>query len=366
MLLADKKRLSALYYPYAEPKSVNKMKKALLFFDDIYFVSPVDYRKNNEDSNNIANAPAPAPNSPETSAEKRMDQRSYNNTASSDNFAIENLFKRKLFKEIDPADTVKGYREFIIEALNDDKNDKVFENECKNNEPRWTNWIIHESKGIDQGSITPTIGKYIDRNTLTYPFLEGESVMISHALFAAYSKKRNGESVTLITDEYFHERLLKRRLTRGVQRIHQTRSAAIEEVIDILIPDPKGTIEDFLEKRNKHQTEFNKIRNLIMKEAFNPSTSISGKSETYREIQSLYKRMFEEEDSYAVTPTTALATDPRTAFFGEESMRFSRSPSPDYGMITTAETPVSRNVRPDLTYEPSLGTSLTSVIGARP
>ena len=32
--------LSAIYYPYARPNNIDNMKKAILLFDNIYFISP--------------------------------------------------------------------------------------------------------------------------------------------------------------------------------------------------------------------------------------------------------------------------------------------------------------------------------------
>jgi hypothetical protein len=195
--------------------------------------------------------------------------------------------------------------------------------------------------------------------------------MISHALFAAYSKERNGESVTLITDEYFHENLLNRRLTRGVQRIHRTSSAAIESAIELHLPKPKGTIEDFLEKRNKHQKEFKKLREYVIEAAYSSSTSASDWTEIDRKIKALSNVILEEENHtqpvrlYEVTRDkggTAIGAYTSTALFAPETIRLSRSPSPAYGIITTEDTPLSRDVVPEVAHMPLPRTSLASVL----
>jgi hypothetical protein len=160
--MASNGELSALYYPYTTPKSIDKIKKALLIFDHIYLIVPTS-----EDAYHglgIERGSSPTNNFREM------------------HYPLDEPIAKGIFRIIRPADTVNEFSESMIQALMEDQQDTDFQRESSN-QPHWLIYAEKVPQGLYDVFSHPSIQQYKDEhnNILKFPFLIGESIMISHA-----------------------------------------------------------------------------------------------------------------------------------------------------------------------------------------
>jgi hypothetical protein len=241
-------QLSALYYPYPTPRSIDKLKRALLVFDHIYFIVPGDtwYSMGIERGGSLTG--------PFTELGSTM--------------PLEQPVNADVFKIVRPADTVSEFRESIIQALKEDNVDQQFQFESRGQ----SDWFLYTEKlpkGLDEVFNTVDLRMYNFGRTVQLPFAVGESIMISHAVYGCiYKQDREHESVTPLTDEPVHQRLLRSRLDRGVCNYEIKTGTRVQnlrrEGFDIsLLPNPAGKLEDIIAKRKHYRSSWAKLRKLF-------------------------------------------------------------------------------------------------------
>ena len=98
-------------------------------------------------------------------------------------------------------------------------------------------------------------GKYIQ-----VPFEEGESIMISHAVFACLEKQKQGISVSPITDDDIHEQILLNRLKRQIKSKEFNEISKVNNAIEMVIPKPKGTIDEIIDMRTLFSKPLQEIK----------------------------------------------------------------------------------------------------------
>ena len=201
--------LSALYYPYATPKSIDKIKKALLIFDHIYFIVPGDaYGRLG-----IERGSSPT------------------NDFTEMHYPLDEPIAKGIFRIIRPDDTVNEFSESMIQSLIEDQQDLSFQREGSN-QPDWLIYAEKVPQGLDDVFSHPSIQRYQDKhkNILKFPFVEGESIMISYALYACHAKREEGESISPITDDPLHKKILRYRLDRGAKNV-ELKTSTISQYI---------------------------------------------------------------------------------------------------------------------------------------
>ncbi|HET7644336.1 MAG TPA: hypothetical protein VFK40_12570 [Nitrososphaeraceae archaeon] len=238
--------LNALYYPYATPRSIEKLKKSLLIFDHIYFIIP-SY-ENDYHSLGIERGISPS------QFDKFIEL----------HYPLHEPIKKGLFKIIKPADNVNEFGELITKALEDDKNDPQFVSESKNQ----AEWFLYAEKipnGLYEVFERDNLEIYKKNRNFRLPFLIGESIMISHAVYSLISKELNGELISPITEDKIHENFFKHRLNRGrkIMEIETSKSypEISKEKIDIaLLPKIPNTIEEIMDFRKEHNSSLVDMR----------------------------------------------------------------------------------------------------------
>jgi hypothetical protein len=234
--------LSALYYPYPLPKNIDNLKKALLVFDNIYFISPTRTGSNPIDSltdvpnevldqvpinNENSYVSSNMPNMPNIYSE--TEDRSLNDPFSLSQIVDRSLndpFSLGIFREFNPVDTD---REFLKQSIIEDKGDENFRNIA--NRPGWE-WEIAVSKSPDFPNLDPILVEYKDKSMIRVPFDVGESIMISHTLFACLTLEKKGLYIYPITDERIHRNLFNNRLYRGVKIANSKKKFAMPKISD--------------------------------------------------------------------------------------------------------------------------------------
>ena len=235
--MGTEEELLSLYYPYATPLNINNMKKTLLIFNRIYFILPTE-----EDAyHGLGIERAPSDGFTEM------------------HIVMQEYIDKGIFRIIRPADTVREYGEFMLPALEEDQKDPQFM-EQRNN-PAWL--IYPEKIPYLMDDIIKQVGQR-ERNVIRLPFVQGESIMISHAVYACHSKQKEGISMCPITDNPVHRKLLVRRLNRGVENVKSKQQEyeipKIKNAIDMYIPEPTVSVEKILETRRTHEKPLNHIR----------------------------------------------------------------------------------------------------------
>lgn len=154
------------------------------------------------------------------------------------------------------------------EALIEDQQDIVFK-EFSNSKQGWE-WQIHNSKVMNSVAVDPIYDKYTNKDHMVkVPFLIGESMMISHAVFACYNKQKSGTSISPITDDSIHRQLFKRRLERGIENVKELKNQfPIPEISNVLIRVPmphSDSINEILSARKTHSSQIDNIKQCIIR-----------------------------------------------------------------------------------------------------
>jgi len=363
--------LSALYYPFARPNNIENMRNAILVFDHIYFVRPVDYSRRSED--NVINAPSMPMND-------EFHRREMQQLSSDDQ--IYDLFENDIFKTIDP---LKTDREFMKQALKEDQQDETFKKESSR--PSW-DWVIATEKSLNSLVEPPVVPpEYKDfedfrvpnTNSIRVPFDIGESIMISHAVYACYSKQKEGESISPITDGELHRKLLVRRLNRGIENVkskqHQYEIPKINNAIDISIPKPTVSVQKIIDIRRTYEKPLNKIRagiKILANIMQNPddleyeSKIVELKGEiltAYNELgltntpKDIVKLRRDVSDHYVPYRPEVIGAD-GSAAFGVGGMGLGVIPHIAHGMILEHETLLSRDVFSEISHLPKTSSDL--------
>ena len=246
-------QLSALYYPYPTPRSVNRLKRPLLVFDHIYFIVPA-YVDNISNWYSIGIERGASTTGQFTELGSTLGE----------------PVNADVFRIVRPADTVSEFSESIIQALKEDNVDQQFQSESRSQ----SDWMLYMEKlpqGLDEVFYTPDLMKYhvgpLSRS-VQLPFAVGESIMISHAVYGCiYKQDKEHESVTPLTDEPIHQRLLRSRLDRGIRNCEiktGTKVQNLREGLDIsVLPVPAGKVEDIITKRKDNRSSWVKLRKLL-------------------------------------------------------------------------------------------------------
>jgi hypothetical protein len=239
--------LSALYYPYPSPQSIDRIKKALLLFDHIYFVIPSD----------------------EVSYHNLGIERSRSDGFTEMHHLLYEPIEKGIFRIISPRETVSTFGESMVEVLREDKNDPRIVKESLGQK----DWLIYPEKipeGLDQVFYHADLKSYDDGRRIRLPFLVGESIMISHAIYACHAKRKAGEIISPITDEQVHQKLLRFRLERGIRNLKARTGVEISQdmrkAFDMaFMPIPPGSIQDVVDLRNNNSRPLEKIRRSVKK-----------------------------------------------------------------------------------------------------
>ncbi|CAB1075130.1 hypothetical protein JY97_13285 [Alkalispirochaeta odontotermitis] len=192
----------ALYYPYMNFRSIATVKKALFLYDKVYLIYP------SEAWQRVGIA---------------IDDKSSADVLVEHHYPLES-FVYEGWMEIIPADQIAGeYTREFLEQFDKDKSDqdiRKLDNDVKaSGSPH--DWYIFAEK------IPPTIleqynlGKFQIQDEHGYPmiklpFVEGSSIMTSHALCAAIKHK---SPLALFTDDAIQQQFLRLKLQRGWHQI---------------------------------------------------------------------------------------------------------------------------------------------------
>jgi len=134
-------------------------------------------------------------------------------------------------------------------------------------------WLIYPEKipqGLDEVFYHPDLESYRDGRRIRLPFLVGESIMISHALYACHARSKAGEYISPITDEQVHQTVLRYRLERGIRNLKAKTGVEIPQEIRkafdmAFMPAPPGSIQNVVDLRNNHSKPLEKIRRSVKK-----------------------------------------------------------------------------------------------------
>lgn len=349
-------RLSALYYPYTTPRSIDKIKKALLIFDHIYLIIPTyadTYRGLGIERGSSGNF-------------REM------------HYSLDEPIAKGVFRIIRPADTVKEFSESMIQALMEDQQDPRFQAEA-NNQLDWLIYVDKVPEGLYEVFSHPSIRQYrdIDSNILKFPFAIGESIMISHALYACHAKREEGEFISPITDEPLHKKILRYRLERGAKNVESktgmtiANSQYIRKAFDIaIIPTPPGTIQQVIDLRTTHEVPLRKIRNCIKKLAALMQNQSQVQDYAFQ-VSAINDDMYDgyQELGLSFIPNSREVIRPTDNTYGTVSavvggwaqlaIGISLEPAMENGLVTVSDTEVSRKIisnvsnlqPPDIAYE---------------
>ena len=113
--------------------------------------------------------------------------------------------------------------------------------------------------------------KYFNNGMIKLPFAKGESIMLSHVLFSGYEKQtQENQTVSLITEDPIHKKLLKHRISRGIRNLETRNGIKIDQnirkALDVanLIPIP-ADISEIIRLRENQKFYLDKIRENIIK-----------------------------------------------------------------------------------------------------
>lgn len=231
-----------MYYPYAAIRNIETLKKTLLVFDHIYLIYPTQYYKG-----------------------LGIEPSSFQGHFSESHYYLDELMDRDIFRIISPGDTVAEdkYRDFMLKELEKDQRDPKFLNEKSRQ-----GWALFVEKVPEPILQYPEFRPFRDGGAIRLPFVEGESIMISHAICGWWAKAKRGELISPITDEPIHQKLLDYRLERAIKTAepsiqNDVSPTYLRRAIDFYLPEPPNEIEHILTARRENSTTLRRIRESI-------------------------------------------------------------------------------------------------------
>jgi hypothetical protein len=331
--------LSALYYPYPTIRNIETLKKTLLVFDHIYLIYPADYPPNLT----IESASSPGSNS---------NSRQY----------LAEIMNSGIFKIISPENTVHQFRDFMHEELEKDKRDPKFQKEHAR-----PGWKLFEEKVPESILDDPEFRPLRDNSgAIRLPFVQGESIMISHAICGWWANANQDNLISPITDERIHQKLLEHRIERARKTAepaiqNEVSAFSIRKAIDLSLPEPPIDIEQIIRKRNEKSTTLRKIRECIKKIADimqNPTDNFDMDiSRLNEEIMIAYSELGQEYNAQRTAIRThnwfneildryspGIGSSPGTAI----GARINLLPSPGVGLLSSKNTTLTQKAYSDI------------------
>ena len=164
------------------------MKRALLFFDEIYFIFPSDkkYEELVRESKKV-----------------QVDDYSFSNFPLRRIPEFEILFQNHIFKEISPAFIVDEYGDYMVKAFEEDELDQ--ELHTLGQDKREIPWNLFTEKIPISILRNRNFSQYLDGSRVSIPMIQRESIMTSHTISSCdYLENLKQQKICPISDEEFH------------------------------------------------------------------------------------------------------------------------------------------------------------------
>jgi hypothetical protein len=216
----DYVKYSALYYPYANVRSPDLLNRSILLYDHLFVIYPVQ--------RGFETALSDTSDAPTWEDIRRSDETS------------QLLEDEGFLKVLSPEDIIDENAPLFKEMLEEDRADAAMWQEAERS--GMGGWVLHGGKIPPNMFEASEVPMEWGGEGVRMPFLDGESIMITHAAMASAMK-----GLTPVTDSGLHRRFFSMRLRRG-RETFDARRDDFEASYSVRLGEMR-TRSDFIEKK---------------------------------------------------------------------------------------------------------------------